>query len=152
MIGIIAYWEDLDTTPYVKHIWKDTVKPLEGTHLYFVDEDGTAPKEFDLEITYKTFPTLDEALAEHPKAHYVFLEAERNIPESLNYWDLSDFQMPEDNLFFVLGKDSGALDLMNLPIDDPVIVSIDTVSGFAMWAIVVAGIVLYQRKVQWQLP
>ena len=150
MIGVIAHWEDIEETPYLKHIWKDTVKPLGATHLYFIDEDGTAPKEFDLELTYKTFPTLDKALAEHPKAHYVFLEAERNIPQSLNYWELSDFVLPEDNVFLVLGKDSDALALENLPIDDPVIVSIKTVKGYAMWAIVVAGIVLYQRKIQWQ--
>ena len=136
MIGVIAHWEEIEETPYLKHIWKDTVKPLYADTLYFVDEEGTAPKEFDLELNYKTFPTLEKALQEHPDAHYVFLEAERNIPEEMFYWKLNDFVIPEENVFFVLGKDSGSLDLENLQLNNPVIVSIETFSKFALWAVV----------------
>ena len=150
MIGVIAHWEDLDTTPYVRHIWKDTVKPLFATHLYFVDVDGTAPKEMDLELTYKSFSTLEDALNEHLDAKFVFLEAERNIPPGINYTYLEDFVHPEDDVFYVFGPDSGKLPLEKLEKDESIVV-VNTFYNFAMWAIVVAGIVLYDRKVKWQL-
>ena len=152
MIGIIAHWETLEETQYLKHIWIETVKPLYGTHIYFVDEEGNAPKEIDLELTYKTFPNLLDAINEHPDATYVFLEAERNIPDNINYTYLKDFVHPKEDVFYVLGKDSGTLSLDKIDKFDNKfkVVSIKTFYNFAMWAIVITGIVLYDRKVKWQ--
>lgn len=150
MIGIIAHWEDIEETPYLKHIWKDTIKPLYADTLYFIDKDGTAPKEFDLEITYKTFPTLLDALNENPDATFVFVEGERNIKEGINYTYLVDFLHPNEDVFYIFGPDSGVLPLEMLEKDSK-IVTIKTFYDFALWQIVAVGIVLYDRKVKWQL-
>jgi hypothetical protein len=149
MIGIIAHWETLEETEYLKHIWTETVKPLYATHLYFVDKEGNAPKEVDLELTYKTFPTLLDAINEHPEATLIYLEAERNIPNWIDYTYLKDFVHPAEDVIYVFGPDSGGLPLEKLEKDSK-IVTIKTFHDFAIWQIVAIGITLYDRMVKWQ--
>jgi len=145
MIGVIAHWEDLDNLKDLKHLWKDTVKPLYATHLYFVDKDGTAPKELDLELEYKTFPSLEEALKEHTDVKYVFVEAERSIPKNIKCEELNNFLHPVDNVFYIFGSDAESLSFKKLPLKDNYVVFIKTFYNYSLWSLVAAGIVLYDR-------
>jgi len=149
MIGVIAYWEQIGVnTIYLKDIWKDTIKPLGANLLYYVDEKGIAPEHNDVEIIYKTFSTLEKAIAENPEVTYVYLEAERNIPRKIKYTRLKDFAHPKEDVIYVLGKDSTELPLAKLPLKGNHVVTIDTFQGYAIWALVAAGIALYDRKVK----
>jgi len=73
-------------------------------------------------------------------------EAERNIPTGIDYIELKDFIHPIDNVIYVTGKDSGSVPLDSLNLEGHYVVTIKTLNDFAMWAIVIAGIVLYDRN------
>lgn len=151
MIGIATYWETftgVDHPIYLIDIWKDTVKPLGGTHLFYIDEEKLNPTCPDRDIAHKNYPSLKALLKDHSKAKFVFLEAERNIPKKIKFSYLEDFKHPKKNVIYVFGKDSGALPLEDLPLKGNHIVTIKTQKDYSMWALIVAGIVLYDRKVK----
>lgn len=151
MIGVVTYWDEqvlADSKILDTDIWKSTVKPLDATHLLVVDESDLKPEWGDLAITYEIYPTLDAVMSEYPEATYVYLEASRNIPDGIEFDSLSDFIHPAEDVIYIVGPDSSVLPIGSLPMDGNHVVSISTVDGFALWSVVVAGIVLYDRKVK----
>jgi len=151
MIGIITYWNAqvlADSKILDTDIWKDTVKPMFGTHLLIVDESNLNPEWGDIAITYENYPTLEAIMEAYPDATYVYLEAERNIPEGMDFTWLHDFVHPEEDVIYVTRCDESILPLISLPMEGNHVVSVNTVNSFAMWAVVIAGIVLYDRKVK----
>jgi hypothetical protein len=151
MIGVLTFWETfvgVDNPIYLADIWKDTIKPLGATNLFYIDEEGLNPKHGDESLPCKIYPALDDFIAEHKDKTLVYLEAKRNIPEAIKYQELKDFKHPKENVIYLLGKDSSSLPLETLPLKSNFVVSISTRDNLALWSIVVAGIVLYDRKVK----
>lgn len=151
MIGVLAFWETfvgVDNPIYLADIWKDTVKPLGATNLFYVDEERLNPQHGDELLPCTIYPKLDDFIAKHKNKTLVYLEAERNMEKDVEFENLEDFKHPEEDVIYVIGKDSASLPLEKLPLENNHVVTIATRDNLALWSIVVAGIVLYDRKVK----
>lgn len=151
MIGVVTYWNEqvlvnskiLDTD-----IWKDTIRPLGGTHLLIVDQSNLNPQWGDISISYENYPTLETIFNAYPDSTYVYLESTRNIPENISYTYLKDFVHPAEDVIYVTSCDESVLPIGELPMKGNNVVAIETIDELAIWAVVVAGVVLYDRMVK----
>jgi len=149
MIGIAIYWETfigVKESIYYEDLVKDTLKPLYCTNVLLIHEEGLNPTGIgDLYFTQEIHSSIHALMEAHLDHTFVFLEAERNIPEGINYTELKDFEHPAENVIYVTGKDSGSIPLDTLNLNNNHVVTIKTFNNYAMWAIIIAGIVLYDR-------
>lgn len=151
MIGVVTFWETfqgVDNPIYIGDIWANTVRPLGGTHLFFVDYQGIGTPKVDGSIVSKTYSSFQEVVDDNPKATYVYLAAERNIPKDIDFTYLKNFVHPKEDVIYVVGKDSGTM-LEEVPLlKGNHVVSIAADDNLALWALIVIGITLYDRKVK----
>ena len=150
MIGILAHWEPQEENfrsgrPVDVDVWKETVIPLGVDLFILIDKDNLNPPFSRRQIQFENYGTIEEALDAHPEMTKVFMMPQRTIPDSEGYTMLEDYDHPAYALY-VLGPDSGTLTRHVNLADD--IVSIKTQHNYAMWSMVVAGIVVWDRKVK----
>jgi len=151
MVGVVTFWETfigVDNPIYIGDIWANTIRPLGGTHLFYVDQQGIGTPSIDASIVSKTYSTFQEVLDDNPDATYVFLEAERSIPKGTDFTYLKDFVHPKEDVIYVFGKDSSDVFTENLPLEGNHVVSITTNDNLVLWSLITVGIVLYDRKVK----
>lgn len=155
MIGILAFWESKEENRYSGSkwdllLWSDTLGPLGADFFILIDEANLKPKFTHHKIKFETFSSLEEALNRHRDKRIVLLEAERNIPVGTKYSYLKEFQHPKENVLYVIGPDTGCLDIQKLEKEKLFtdLVAIETEENFTLWSFIVAGIVLYDRRLK----
>ncbi|RLJ09963.1 MAG: hypothetical protein DRP15_01715 [Candidatus Aenigmatarchaeota archaeon] len=142
MIALLFIWDSGSLHPWTElNMWKQLAEAFQVDLVIMIPN-----LKMDLgsgTVTFEAYDTVEEALASHPELKRVFLEPKSIVPDAI---DLKDY-VHEDNVIYIFGN--SAKSNVGLITEDDTVVSVDTPNPDAqLWAIEVASIVLYDRKLK----